>query len=412
MHGNLRKLKGTMKLRTERLAKASGKTRVQLDGRLGALKQSAVPQYRIADARFALDASHSHRADVRIARLAMSNPAAGTSMEMSGGLQLPGAEHATAGGDADLLPRVSGRRSLALVGTVVQDLAPLAAADDRITASGRVTVPFKVESGDFAVVRTRARVRMQDVAVGVPALEVSASGINGEVPILEDIALRDGGIHLLGGGRDNAYARWRFADQHPFIGGDHFVSVRKISVRGNSFGPLAGNAEIDRNVMHVDQLEMSVLGGKVTGQCIVNVDGRDTDMLFRGNITGVKAPGSRGRLDANAAIEFRPGRLALIGRAEVLRLGRAHLRGMLDLWDPYREDDRANKLRLALVAGFPKSMRLRFTHGFADFAVALGGLGNLVRIDEIKGIALGPAMTRYVAPFIDKVEKLLDGRVQ
>lgn len=412
LSGELKQLTGEMKVESGALAKASGTTRLRAKGRLLALTQSLVPQYKIGDATFSADITHKQGGDVRIDQLAMNNPLAGTALELSGGVQLPTSAAADTVGAQGVLTRVTGRRSLALIGTATQELAPLAAHDERVTASGKVSVPFRLESGDLTVLRATAKVNLIDVGVGIPALQVAANGISGNIPMREDIEIRDGTVRLLGGGSSNAYARWRFADQQAFIGGDHFVSVQSVTVRGNTFGPIAGNAEVDRNMLHLDQLEMSVLGGKVTGQCIVNIDGRDTEVAFRGSITGVKAPGSDQRLDANTAMTLAPGRLSLVGRAEVLQLGRPHLLGMLELWDPYREDDRANKLRLALIAGYPESMRIRFEHGFADFSVNLGGLGNLVRIDDIRGIPLGPAMSRYVAPWVDKIEALLEGKVQ
>lgn len=226
--------------------------------------------------------------------------------------------------------------------------------------------------------------------------------------MLEDFYIADGKVKLLGGGANNAYARWRFSDQHPFLGGDHFVSIQQARFRDWTMGPVAANVAVDRNVMHLDQLEMDVAGGKVAGNCIVHIDGSDTELLFRGNVTGLRAGDGDDRLDANAALDIKPAQLSIGGRAEVLRLAPAHLKAMLDLWDPYGEDDRANKLRLALKAGYPKRMRMLFSHGFADFRVELGGLGSVVRIDDVRGVPIGPAMARFAAPFIRRSLRLLE----
>jgi translocation and assembly module TamB len=57
-------------------------------------------------------------------------------------------------------------------------------------------------------------------------------------------------------------------------------------------------------------------------------------------------------------------------------------------------------VRLGLKIGYPKRVRLHFAHGFASLAVELGGLAGAVRIDEIKGIPIGPAMARFLAPVL------------
>jgi len=408
LYGELRKLGGKMRVTSARLAKPGGKTKLSMSAKVGFMAQNSMPGYRIADARFELDAAHVHGTDIHIDRMLFDNPVGGTRFEANGGIQLPGISAGATAADGTS-QRVAGRHALAWVGRVTQDVGKFAEADKRLTGSGNVTIPFRLESGDLSVIRTTASIQLDNVSVGVPQLEAEVRAISGNVPILEDIEWSDEGIQLLGGGANNAYARWRFADQHPFLGGDHFVSAKEFVFRGEKIGPIAGNAEIDRNVLHVDQLEMQVAGGKVTGQCIIDVNGADTELLFRGNVTGVRAGEARERLDAHAAIAFKPAKMSLIGRAELLRLGRAHVRTALDLWDPYREDDRANKMRLALKAGYPKRMRVRFTHGFADFLIELGGLGSLVKIDEIRGITLGPALVRYLGPFIKKTEKLLEG---
>jgi translocation and assembly module TamB len=60
-----------------------------------------------------------------------------------------------------------------------------------------------------------------------------------------------------------------------------------------------------------------------------------------------------------------------------------------------------NRVRLGLKVGYPKQVRLSFQHGFAGLAVELGGLAAAVRIDEIRGIPLGPALSRWLAPVLE-----------
>jgi translocation and assembly module TamB len=71
------------------------------------------------------------------------------------------------------------------------------------------------------------------------------------------------------------------------------------------------------------------------------------------------------------------------------------------VWDPYRADVSANRVRLGLKVGYPKQVRLHFLHGFASLAVQLGGLAGAVRIDEIRGVPIGPALARFLAPVLE-----------
>jgi hypothetical protein len=107
-------------------------------------------------------------------------------------------------------------------------------------------------------------------------------------------------------------------------------------------------------------------------------------------------------LDANLAITLAPYRYGLEGRAEIVRIGRDHLRALLDVSDPYHADVAANRVRLALGVGYPKQVRLHFASGFASLAIELGGLAGVVRIDEMRGIPIGPALAHWLAPILEQ----------
>jgi hypothetical protein len=71
---------------------------------------------------------------------------------------------------------------------------------------------------------------------------------------------------------------------------------------------------------------------------------------------------------------------------------------MLDVLDPFRESANANRVRSALALGYPKFVRFRLHDGTVDAKVELGGLAQLVRLNEIKAIPVGPVLQKYLAP--------------
>ena len=148
--------------------------------------------------------------------------------------------------------------------------------------------------------------------------------------------------------------------------------------------------------MAIDQLELELARGKVSGQILFD-QGTGTQLTFRGALTGLYTEGSDERLDANAALVLWPTRRLLEGRIELVRLGTSHLRKLLDLYDPYQADVAANRMRKGLQFGYPRSVRMGFHDGFASLALELGGLASAVRIDEIRGTAVGPVLERYLA---------------
>lgn len=388
---DLRKMAGTLKIHGPIDRQLRG-VRMQGEATLGRLGQDIMPALRIEGASARLRAEIDRRGRLELEEVSFENPASGSRGRLHGRVDRIGLGEDGDGG-------VPGARGAAIDGELEQSLDALPELFG-VRVRGGAKLRFAVETGDFRVLGVQAMAVLDDVGARHAGLDAELRGMTGQMPLRFEL-VRDGTTLLpLGGGRRSPWARWRFVDQQPFLSGDHFVAIQSLRMGKVEVGPLAGNASIDRDVFRLDQLEMRLQGGQLTGQCAIELGGVDTRVLLRGNVTGVRIPGHQGRIDANAALEIQPWRLAIQGRAQVLRLSKSHLELALDLLDPYREDVQANRARLALRLGYPKQMRLRFRHGFADVWIELGGLAELVRIDEIRGVALGPLMTRAVLPLL------------
>jgi len=108
--------------------------------------------------------------------------------------------------------------------------------------------------------------------------------------------------------------------------------------------------------------------------------------------------------DGNAAVAVSTRDRNVDGRAEILRIGKRHLLDLLDLHDPHHADPAVNRIRRALALGYPEHVRLSFKHGFADAKIDLGGLGRLFRIEELRGIPMGPIVDKVMSPMQRKEE--------
>jgi hypothetical protein len=139
----------------------------------------------------------------------------------------------------------------------------------------------------------------------------------------------------------------------------------------------------------MNQLEMGVRGGRITGQCVLDWQGKHSTLEARVRATGVQS--SRGEpFDGHAAMVISGKDRSINGRAEILRIGNRHLLDLLELGDPHHADPATNRIRYALTLGYPKHVRMRFNHGFGRVSIEMGGLARLISIDEIRGIAMGP----------------------
>jgi hypothetical protein len=187
----------------------------------------------------------------------------------------------------------------------------------------------------------------------------------------------------------------RFADQHPLLSRSGFMSVGSITTPRISIAPLAGNLSINQNMVSMSQLEMGVRGGRITGQCVLNWEGKHSSLEAHVRATGVKS--SRGEpFDGNAAVVISGKDRSVNGRAEILRIGNRHLLDLLDLEDPHHTDPATNRVRYALRVGYPENVRVSFNHGFGRLRITMGGLARLINIDEIRGIPMGPIVDRVI----------------
>jgi hypothetical protein len=84
------------------------------------------------------------------------------------------------------------------------------------------------------------------------------------------------------------------------------------------------------------------------------------------------------------------------GRAEIVRIGNRHLLDLLDLGDPHHADPATNRIRYALGLGYPKNVRVSFNQGFGRLRIAMGGPAQLLSIDEVRGIPMGPIIDRAI----------------
>ncbi len=386
----------------------SGRVQLQLEFDADRIEQPWLAGYPIGQLALRARGSLERLEALRVEEIALDNPAAGTRLRLRAAVdrlrqRLAAAVAPAAGEPADdRSERIPGRQALTLSGEWTQRLDGLGLLGPDAELAGTVRLPFEVESGDLKTFRLAGLIECTEVRAELPDAGLELDGLSGQIPIIEDVALRSGAAPaLLPGPPGNPYARARFTDVHPFLRGDHYLALERLSVAGLELGPLAGNLRISWDTFAVDQLELGAGGGRVTGQLVAEGLGGKPVVHFKGNATGIRLSGGEAVLDANANLRFQPDPLGLSGRVQVVRISSQHLLAALDWIDPYRENPDINKIRMALKIGYPEYVRIQMRDGLLSAAIELGGVAGVVRIDEIRGIPLGPILERYIATVLD-----------
>ncbi len=374
-----------------------GVTKVASRLSVASVRQSIFSEYAVERATLTANIDVDRLHSIFLRSLTLNNPASGTRLTALGAVEKTGAT------SLETLATLPEHEGLSLEGQLTQKLDHLAKWGFAKSASGSVVVPFRLESGDLLSYRLVAKLIATKVSYVGRDGDLVIRDLNGVVPMVEEIALLPTGVVLIPGPQTSPLSRTRFFDVHPFLDSDDYITASSIEFAGQKLGPLAGNIRLARSVFSIDQLQLGYREGQIAGQ--VRADYREGDPIIRLrlNITGVRPTGSNEVLDANAAVTFVPRTLSVAGKIQIVRIGKDHLIELLNILDPFRETVNINKVRLGLKVGFPKFVRLQMRDGALDAKVSLGGVGKLVRIDEIKSVPLGPIMQTYVAPTLEGI---------
>lgn len=345
--------------------------------KLRALEQNPALPYPVQDVEATFSARRKPTGVIHVPQLHLTNAGTSTNLKVRGRLDLS-----------------EDRRRLGLRGELAQDMARLT-QPGLMEGSGKVTVDFRVSSPDLVVFRTVSNLLLQDLNLRLPEQGFEIEGMDGNVPLTENLEFSQGELRLLSDIDVNPYSMLRFADQHPLLSRSGYVSAKRISTPLIVIAPLAGNLSINQHVAAMTQLEMGVRGGRITGQWLLDWQGKHSTLEARVRATGVQS--SRGEpFDGNAAVVISAKDRSIDGRAEILRIGNRHLLDLLDIEDPRHVDPATNRVRYALRLGYPEHVRVSFNHGFGSLRITMGGLAKLLSIDEIRGIPMGPIVDQLI----------------
>jgi hypothetical protein len=358
---------------------------VELDQRaaMRGVDQDFTVSYPPADMTIAMSARRDPDGLVRVSNL-HAQSSAGTTIDLEGGIDL-GARRS---------------RKLSLLAEVIQDLEPLSFFPRRFSGRGRVKVAATVDSPDLAFFATRLNVTAADVRARIPSAGIEVQSIDAEIPVHMDFDADGGGMRLRHDGH-NRYAMLRFADQHPFLSRSGFVSIGRLKTPRLEIGQFIGNLAVDQNVVSLGQFEMAVRGGLLAGSCALDWDGPSSSLVAHVRATGLRSTYDE-PLDGSLGVIISAADRSIEGRGEIVRMGKRHLLDLLDVEDPTRVDPTMNRVRSALAFGYPSRIHLAFGSGFARARVELGGLAQLLSVDELRGIPTGP--------IVDWLVQALDGR--
>ena len=366
---------------------------------LAKVAQDWLPFYRIGNVTMTTHGRREDDGTLHLDELTLHNKDGGTTITAKGGLLLArGLTHKQA---LNAAPPV-GFSSIGVKLGVSQELAAISDAPTRFVGKGKLDVELDLASGDLRRYHATSTLKLSHATIELPQQHIRIADLDGMVPLVEDFVLRKGATTFIPAGEPNAYPQLRFADQHPFQTGSGALHIERVSVGGLDIDDIAVNLRVSRNQLAIDQIDAGVRKGRIAGSSLIDWRGPDSTASLRLRMTGIESThgGAKERFDGNMALNLSLAERSVDGRVEILRIGRHHLLDLLDEYDPHHQDAATNRVRTALGLGYPDRVHLLFDHGFASFSVAFGGLARLISVAEVKGIATGPLVERYLGPVL------------
>jgi translocation and assembly module TamB len=363
---------------------------------IGKLVQDWVKAYPIANLSWSGHARRGSDGTLHVDQVVLDNPGGGTRLSLHGALILP---RMLGRGDSKAVPLV-GFRSMTVQLQLEQSLGNISGDPQNFRGGGSLALTADVASGDLHRFHIVSSTNLRKATVELPQKKMSFVGLDGTLPVTEDLRLDKKKMTFAEIRETNQYPTLRFSDQHPFLSGSGGLSADKITVGNLTLTKVAGNLRLQRNLFAIDQLEAETRGGHITGQCLLAMKGIKSTVQMRLRMTGIEAlhGGVKERFDGNTALVLSVADRTIEGRAEILRIGRNHLYDLLDQYDPHHSDGATNRVRTALELGYPDHVRILFERGFASYSITFGGLARLVKVSDVKGIPTGPLVDKYLGP--------------
>ncbi len=380
---------------------------VETTGSLGELVQPYVQQYPVRDVTFGAELDVDDTTVFAVRHAYWRNPAGGTRFEARGAYEgwteaLRNTEVCSAGlAGCPEVASMYGREAATVTGTFEQDFS-FWQSTERTKSGGSLVLPFTIESGDLNTYRILATTEFHDVVLELPQYGILIDDLDALIPVDQEFATEPS-LFVVPAQAANAMAQKRFFDLYPFTKRDSFFTADRLQFGQEVIGPVAANVQVVGSAIAMDQLHASYRGGFVTGQFLADLNKKDPKVMFRGHLTGVRVKDGDDVLDANLAMTFVPTTLIVQGKAQIVRVSKDHLYEIIDVLDPYHEDEDLNRVRLGLKFGYPKFVLIKFNEGLMNAKIDLGGLAGAIRIDEIKGIPVTPFLEQYVQPYIERI---------
>lgn len=243
--------------------------------------------------------------------------------------------------------------------------------------------------------------------------DISVENLNGYIQIKEELKDRGGQwgfSYLL---RQSGFERVAFSKILPFLNTSKPLKFDKIKISEKLYGPFIGYISLNQNLLNVHKFDLSLSSASVSGETYIDLHPQQVSLglltrfsnfnlekilpdKFLKGVNVSKPLSGRTNIVTNLSKGY------VNGRLDITDISPGQLIALINILDPYFEDQKLNSLRSYLSYAFPTYVGLNFNHSYMDIDVKT----NIINIPQIKSVPFGSHLNELTKILRDNLKEV------
>jgi hypothetical protein len=303
-------------------------------------------------------------------------------------------------------------RNAQLEGTLVTNLRPDLLINPYLSGAGSAHIPWRLVLLEGSQVSLDGEIRFDNLDIATKAFQLR--GLDGGLKIEEELIWTGEALQYRYLEDTDPFQRVDFTRIQPFLENRHDLRIAQISAADKTLGPALASLNFKQNVLHLQQLDLDLFGGHLTGQVYLDTRPGAWTIGLLSRITQLDPRkllprGSKSReqayapLNVRTAVEFDIQRRLLQGRIDITRITREQLFQLLEIIDPDYQDEQLAQLRSALRIAHPQRLGIEMRQGLLDLEVIVSALAKPLRL---RGLPLTPLIQHFGGVALEQLGKI------
>jgi hypothetical protein len=303
-------------------------------------------------------------------------------------------------------------KGVQLEGLLTTRLRPNMLNAPPLSGTGNVAIPWHFTMIDGNQVSVDGEVRFTDL--DVTSDQFKLQGLNGTVKLQEEMLRVGEQLKFRYLVDIDPFQRVHFSRIEPYLNGPHTLQFERVTARDKTLGPGSASVLLKQNVLRVQQLDLDLFGGHLTGELYLDVRPGAWKMGLLSRVsqldprkllppTATRVQTAYAPINARTAITFDVTQRLLEGRIDITQISREQLFQLLEIVDPDYQDEQLARIRTALRIAYPQRVSVDMEQGLMNLDVAISALPKPLRV---RGLPLSPLIRHFGGEVLQKLEQV------